>query len=230
MIERTEKLRWLLTISIFLMALLVSPGCNGNGNGPNGDDPVKITDPLSFFPVAEGNLWSYNNGVVIRELDGDTVINDVTCNRLLRGGQTAEAWTVDTSGFYQHLLDGAIWFDPPLPIPFSLEKDEPYEVFSIGRELGEDTTAIGSFSGTLTFKGYVSREVVDHVYDSLVYLDYKMTIYNFADGVSLQTDFDEYYARNMGLVLSRDIEDDSTATDVLNLDSARINGVWQPTE
>jgi hypothetical protein len=228
MTERTEKLRWLLTISLFLGAFLVVLSCNDDGVEP--EDPVKITDPLSFFPITEGNLWSYNNGVVIREIDGDTTINGITCSRLLRGGETAEALTIDAGGFYQHLLDGAIWFDPPLPIPFSLEKDEPYEVFSIGRELGEDTTAIGSFSGTLTFKGYVSRTVVDHDYDSLVYLDYKMTIYNFADSVSLQTNFDEFYARNIGLVLSRDIESNGAATDALNLDSARINGVWQPTE
>ncbi|MFH2056156.1 MAG: hypothetical protein ABIJ61_09380 [bacterium] len=220
-------MRWLMIFAVISASLLLGISCHDNGPDPPPDDPIKISDPASFFQVAEGNIWSYNNGVEVRELDGDTVINGVTCARLLKAGATSEAWTVDAAGFYQHLLDGQIWFDPPLAIPFSLEKDKPYAISSIARQLG-DTTALASLTGTLTFTGYVSRMVMEYDYDSLVHLEYQTTIYNFADDVSKQDDFEEYWARNIGLVFSPDSDPTDGINDELSLDSALIDGVWLP--
>jgi hypothetical protein len=215
-------LRYFILLGLWFSLILLFVACDDNGNGPN-DDPITITNGRTFFPVADGNRWSYNNGAVIRQLDGDTVINGDTCARLFSGGVTEEAWTLTDERFAQHLLAQVIWFDPPLQIPFDLEKDKPYEFSSIGREVG-DTTARGRYYGTLTFKGYVSQTVMGNDYDSLLHLDYHVTVFNFSDSSESVSDFEEYYARGIGLVLSPD----PNPNFALNLDSARINGFWQP--
>lgn len=226
MFERINNLRWLTPILIALTCVGVILSCSDKGSNPV-EKPLKISDPESFFPITDGNFWSYNNGTLLRQLDGDTIVNGTTCSRLLVGGETSEAWTKDVNGFYQHLLDGSIWFDPPLPIPFSLEKDSAYHVYSVARELG-DTAALASFSGLLTFRGYTSSTVGDYKYDSLVHLEYQMNINLFYADTTIVNNFDEYYARNVGLVYSPDSDPTDNVNDALYLDSAVISGVKRP--
>lgn len=189
---------------IIAVAILAAAqyGCSDKGDGPNGDGK-KTTISKEYFPVHDGDFWSYNNGTILRQLSGDTVINEVTCRRLLQGGVTTEAWTLTDERFAQHLLDKEIWFDPPLQIPFNLQIDSTYDVFSYGHFVG-DTTKVGSYSGTLTNKGYVSRTVGDNTFDSCLWLDYHIEVLDYYDSSVSTIDFTEYYARGIGLVLSPD--------------------------
>lgn len=220
-------MRWMILFATLMTALFIALSCSDNGSEPPDDDPKTIPDASGFFPMSEGSFYIYNNGVTSREIDGDTTINGTLCTRLLQGGVTNEAWTKDASGFYQHLLDGEIWFDPPLAIPFDLVEDEPYDFYSLARQLG-DTTALASLSGSLTFEGFVSREVTDYLYDSLLHLNYVSTIYNFAQDASLTDTTEEYWARGIGLVLSPDSDPNDGIFDELRLDSVLIDGVWLP--
>jgi hypothetical protein len=188
---------------IALISFAAFSSCSDNGNGPNNNHNdttvAKITE--AYFPVNEGNSWSYNNGQLLRQLSGDTIINGRACLRLLQGGRTMEAWSLTDEYFAQHLLEREYWFDPPLQIPFDLKVDQPYEFYSLIYPT-YDTAAVGSLSGSLTFKGYTTETVNDNVYDSCVYLDYATEQVVFLGNQRSEIAFQEYYARGIGLVLS----------------------------
>lgn len=184
---------------ILIGCLAMYCGCSDNGNNGNGTTSKGISQ--QYFPVQDGNFWSYNNNDIRRELSGDTTINGVTCARLLENGETAEAWTIDKDQFAQHMLDRFVWFDPPLAIPLDLEPEDVYDVRSEAFLIG-DTVAIGSYTGTLTFEGYVSQEVNDYSYDSCAVFYYRVDQLDYADSSVTRLRFREYYARGVGMVLS----------------------------
>lgn len=138
---------------------------------------------------------------IVREVNGDTVINGRTCKRVLENGSIAQAWSVDTAGFYVHLLVGdyAYRFEPPLKIPFGMAYDEVYNFNSDVFWL--DSTAV--YTGQLKFKGYVSHTVPAGTFDNAIRFLYIDESYN------------EYYGKGVGL-----LDDEGYV-----LDSARIGGV-----
>lgn len=210
-------MRKIYYLILVLICLIAYSGCNDNGNGPNGNGKeTKISQ--AYFQVQDGNKWSYNNGSIMRELSGDTVVNGITCARLLENGATTEAWTLTDAGFAQHLLDEVIWVKPPLAIPLDLKLNEPYDVNSFVYAVG-GTDSIGQVSGTLTYKGYVSREINDTTYDSILYLDYDVDYLDLPSGAVINDKYQEYYALGIGLVHT---------TGYLDLDYAVIDGDTLP--
>ncbi len=211
----------MLILTFFLCLTLFCTCSNGNGPDPNGT--IKITNGMEYFPIQEGDFWSYNNGEIQRLISGDTIINGDTCVRVLQGGYTEEAWSLTEERFAQHLLLGStvnLWFEPPLPISLNLEKDKPHDINSTARFVGISQD-IASFAGTITFKGYESVEVSDVMLDSCLKLHYEIVVTFFDTQAADTSIYDEYYARGIGLVVSPDEEP-------MYLDSAVINGVKLP--
>jgi hypothetical protein len=218
------SLRYVPLLVVSLAVLIFAGACSNKGNNPQ---PVTLKGGARYFPVQQGNKWFYNNGQYRREISGDTTIAGNVCQRLLENGETAEAWTLTPQRFAQHLLGGFLWFDPPLQIPLDLEKDKPYQTSRIGRIAPGYTSSVDSvlFAGTVTFKGYLSKDVADVIVDSCIQLHYaiKSTLYIHPNTTDTSTDvYDEYYGRGIGLVLLGDPKD------TRYLDSAIINGVRVP--
>ncbi len=188
-----------------------------SSDGGNFDILVLMTVPEIFengseyFPMADGDIWYYNwidfNKIIKREVSGDTVINSITCIRVLENDTTAEAWTKDTYGFYVHLLGKAFWFDPPLAIPFNLEEGITYNFSSnmFTRIDGDIYTSV--ISGALDFEGYITKTVPAGQFNEVI-----MLFYQPDDDSS----YYEYYAPGVGLLDNGDYI----------LDSAYIGGVW----
>jgi hypothetical protein len=216
-------LRQLLAITLCLLLLAVA-GCSDKTTNP---DPIMIKNGTRYFPVQQGNKWFYNGGEYVRSISGDTTVAGVSCLRLMQNGETEEAWTLTSERFAQHLLAQFLWFDPPLQIPLNLQKDKPYQTTTLGKVAPGWDSPIDSvrFEGTVTFTGYVQKEVVDVMKDSCIGLHYSMksTIYNHTGLPSSSTDsYEEYYAPGIGMVLLDDPRDQRY------LDSAIINGVKVP--
>jgi hypothetical protein len=167
---------------------------------------VIMTDGADYFPVADGDTWYYTDGgarKIVRVVSGDTTINGLSCKRILENDTTTEAWSVDSSGFYVHLLDRVLYFIPPLKIPFDLVLDEPYNYNSEVRWI-DNPGVFDSISGILKFKGYSTYTVPAGQFDSTIQMAY------ITDGYS------EYYAKGVGLLDNEDYV----------LDSAYVGGVW----
>lgn len=219
--------RWsLFSLPLFSTAgvalLWLAAGCNDKSVPPT--KPVQIVNGESYFPMHDGDIWYYNSGNFIYQVDGDTTIDGVVCKRVLKGGETDQAWTVNSQRFAVHLLEGFMWLEPPLDIPLNLVKSEPHQFSSRGLVAEGFVSDADSFrmSGTLTFGGYVKRTINLVELDSCIQLDYvsKTRIY-FKNGTTLDDDaaYSEYYARGIGLIYNGDI----------GLDEAIINGVHLPT-
>jgi hypothetical protein len=188
-----------------------------SSDGGNFDILVLMTVPEIFkngfvyFPIADGDIWYYtwvdSNKTVKRQVSGDTVINSITCVRILENDTTAEAWTKDASGFYVHLLAKAFWFEPPLAIPFDLEEGITYNFSSnmFTRIDGNIYTSV--ISGALDFEGYITKTVPAGQFNDVIKLFYQPN-----DEVS----YYEYYAPGVGLLDNGDYI----------LDSAYIGGIW----
>jgi hypothetical protein len=169
--------------------------------------PERIMDGASYFPMEDGDTWYFTNVAdtqITRTVSGDTLINGITCKKVLQNGVTTEAWTVDSSGFGVHLLDEILWFEPPLLVPFGLRVDSAYNYDSKVFWTENDTLWESNISGILKFKGYVTRDVPAGHFDDVIKLLYQTEAYT------------EYYARGVGLLFNGD----------LNLDSAYVGGVW----
>jgi hypothetical protein len=167
--------------------------------------PVRIMDGLTYFPMANGDTWYYtdlSSQKITRVISGDTMVNGVLCKQVVENDETAEAWAVDTAGFYVHLLTDVYHyrFVPPLEIPFDLVINELYNYNSNVYWL--DSTAV--FSGTLKFNGYTGYDVPAGHFD------------NVMDILYLTYGYHEYYAKGVGLLDNGDYI----------LDSALIGGVW----
>jgi len=162
-----------------------------------------------YFPMADGDTWYYKNlaaETIVRVVSGDTTINNRVCKRILENGVTTEAWSIDTSGFYTHLLDKILWFDPPLRIPLNLVQDSLYNFSSTVYWTIGDTLFESSLEGSLAFKGYVPKTVPAGQFDSVFRFSY------------LPEGYYECYARGVGLLDNGDYV----------LDSAVIGGVKYP--
>jgi hypothetical protein len=222
---RLETQIWLAGIVAALLIFLIS-SCGKGPDGP-GDHP-KIVGGERYFPMADGDTWFYNSAAVIREVDGDTTINGYVCKKVLQGTVTAQAWSITSERFAQHLLEETYIFDPPLEIPLDLEKGTPHEFNSLGINSAaipgsQDPVQVDSVRtiGKLSFDGYVTKTINQVDLDSCIKLDYDYTdhVY-YADGDSIlfPNQYSEYYARNIGLIDDGDIV----------LDQARIDGVMVP--
>ncbi len=168
-----------------------------------------LTDGADYFPFADGDTLYYTDAShhkIVRVVSGDTIINGLPCKRVLDNDTTTEAWSVDSTGFYVHLLDKVLWFDPPLKIPFDLAYDEPYNYNSTVYWTENDTLYQSDISGTLKFKGYLTFTVGAGRFDSTIQLSY----------TSPDDSYSEYYARGVGLLYNEDYA----------LDSAFVGGVW----
>jgi len=168
---------------------------------------VVLTDGADYFPIADGDTWYYTDASlrkIVRVVSGDTTINGLPCKRILENDTTTEAWSVDSTGFYVHLLDKILWFDPPLKIPFDLVYDEPFNYNSTVNWTENDTLYSDNISGILKFKGYSTYTVPAGQFDSTIQLSY------VTDGYS------EYYAKGVGLLDNEDYV----------LDSACVDSVW----
>ena len=199
---------------LLIMALALVISCSSS------NDPQPLKFDSSFFPLDNGDTWYFTSatkGSIVRTIDGDTVISDVTCKRILENGLTVEAWTVtasgETSGFYTHLLTFAIndgadtispRFVPPLRIPLEMETDEGYTYDSDGFYLLDNQAYMLTISGTLRFKGFIEHTVPAGEFTDVARIHYETDGYN------------EYYAKGVGLLDNEDYV----------LDSAYIDGRW----
>jgi len=167
--------------------------------------PVRIMDGPEYFPMADGDTWYYTNAAsqkLTRVVSMDTTVNGVVCKRIRENGATEEAWAIDSTGFYVHLLTDVYHyrFVPPLKIPFDLVLEAPYNFSSDVYWL--DSTAV--ISGTLKFKGYVAFDAPAGHFENVIKL------YYIPDG------YYEHYAKGVGLLDNEDMV----------LDSAFVGGVW----
>jgi len=191
---------------ILLMTILLLAGCSSN----KPEEPAKLTEGAKYFPLAEGDTWYFTTSdqrKIVRTVSGDTTVLSITCKRVLENDSTAEAWTVDTSGFKLHLLLKDHWAEPPLLIPFNLVQGKPYHYDSRVYFYEGGNLFYSQFTGSLEFKGYVSKTVAAGTFAGAIKLHY------IPDG---STAYDEYYGRGVGLLDNGDYF----------LDSAYIGGVW----
>jgi len=178
-----------------------------------------VVDSLAFnaiyFPVADGDTWYYTDSlesIVIRVLDGDTIINGRNCIRVLENGFTTEAWSLeesgDSAGYYIHLLStGSVFyeFEPPLKIPFDMEQDEVYNYeATVTKYVSGTVNEVFDISGHLRFEGFVDYSVPAGNFENVIQLYY------------IEDDYNEYYAPGVGLLDNDDYV----------LDSAYIDGTW----
>jgi hypothetical protein len=194
-----KKLTLLMTIFLFA-------GCSSDKPA----EPAKLTDGANYFPLAEGDTWYFTTSdlrKIVRTVSGDTTVEGVICKRILENDTTTEAWTIDTSGFKLHLLLQNNWADPPLLIPFNLVEGRPYHYDSRIYFYENDILYYSEFTGSLEFKGYVSKTVMAGTFSKAIKLHY------IPDG---STAYDEYYGKGVGLLDNGDYF----------LDSAYIGGVW----
>ncbi len=195
----------LVTMLLIISGLIIAlGGCGGDGDNGNGPTPVVYTLSSSYFPMADGDTWYFdtNNVTIVRTISGDTVINGVTCKRVLENGVTSQAWVIQDSTFRIYLIAEILRPEPPLDIPFTLERGK---VFSYGSTLyDDDDDSIGFASGSLEFRGKITDTVPAGIFDSVA------TIYYSPD------DYTEYYAPGVGLLND----------EFYLLDSALIGGVW----
>lgn len=188
-----------------------------SSDGGNIDIQVLMTVPelfengTEYFPMAEGDTWYYtwadSAKTIKREVSGDTIINTITCARILENDTTAQAWSKDVNGFYVHLLVGQFKFrfDPALAIPFNMEEGLAYNYAS--NIYFQDQAEQYIASGSLDFMGYVTDTVPAGIFSDVIKLYYQ------PDG---EPSYYEYYARGVGLLDNEDYI----------LDSAYIGGVW----
>ena len=170
-----------------------------------------MVDPATYFPLDTANRWYYfsrgGNNHIVRQVSGDTIIAGLHCLRVLHNGLTAEAWSVDSTGFYTHLLLNKYRAEPPLAIPFALKVDSVYYYNSTVYWDENGTSFEATFSGSLLYKGFTADTVGAGIFTDCIKIHY------LPDG---DTPYDEIYARNVGLLDNGD----------LTLDSAFVGGVW----
>lgn len=193
-----------LYIGVLTLALLLV-GAAGCGDD---DDPVGPgrSFTAAYFPMAPGDIWYYTDADstdIVRTIAGDTVILGDTCLLVRHNGTTAEAWSIDETGFSVHLISDSIWADPPLLIPFSLPSTGTYDFDNSLYFVNNDTTYAIDIEGTISFVGYVSKTVPAGTFADVVQLHYA------------PDDYDEFYAPGVGLLDNGDIL----------LDSAYVGGV-----
>ncbi|MCP4706659.1 MAG: hypothetical protein GY865_18830 [candidate division Zixibacteria bacterium] len=173
--------------------------------------PELFENGTEYFPMTDGDTWYYtwadSAKTIKREISGDTVINSVTCARVLENDSTAQAWSKDVDGFYVHLLVGIYKFRfyPPLAIPFNMEEGLPFNYAS--NIYFQDQAEQYIASGTLDFMGYISKTVQAGSFDDVIELYYQPDD---------ETNYYEYYAPDVGLLDNGDYV----------LDSAYIDGIW----
>lgn len=211
------------TLVPFLVLFVIIAALVACSDPVDPEDPVVIIDGPAYFPMHDGDTWHYNSSNFIRKVDGDTTVNGISCKRVFLGIETDQAWKVDSERFTQHLFEGYLWFDPPLEIPFNLEKGKPFSFSSLGRisEAFESDADSIRTAGTLLFDGYVTHVVSRVTLDSCLKLDY-----HYIDKIYLKngtvvedtSSYTEIWAKGIGMVDDGD----------WFLDMAIINGVEFP--
>jgi hypothetical protein len=213
-----------LRTTILLLAVLALAiiGCSCSG-GTDPEPKVTIVNGPAYFPMSDNDTWYYNSSSIIRKIDGDTTVNGVVCKRVFKGNETDQAWSITAERFAQHLLEGFLWFDPPLQIPLNMVKGDPVQFSSLGLVAAGFVSDADSFRtfGKITFDGYATRTLNQVDLDSCLKLDYDyVTKVYFKNGSVLDdsTKYTEYWAKGIGLLDDGD----------LHLDRAIINGVELP--
>lgn len=185
---------------ILMFAILIAlSGCNcDKGNGP---DPEVKTFPGNaddYFPMELGDVWYYTEqGVttVIRRIGDQIEFRDDTCTAVLTSlppifaDSLDECWTIDSTGFYIHLLVFKYYPDPLLSIPFDLRTDNPHHFESFLAANGNPSNGF-TISGDLFYQGLVTKTVPAGTFQNCVKLYYD-------DGVD---PYYEYYAPGVGLL------------------------------
>lgn len=160
-----------------------------------------------YFPMADGDTWYYtaaDDHKVTRVVSGDTTITGHVCKRVLENGTTAEAWFVDSTGFYVHLLDGILRAEPPLKLPYHLAVNEIYHYTSRLNWVEDNIPYYVDISGDMKFSGFLAWTVPAGMFPEAIKFLY------ITDGYS------EYYVNGLGLIDNDDYK----------LDSAYVGGVW----
>lgn len=195
-----------MKIISIIVPFLMFLACSSNEPSP----PEKITEGEKYFPMAEGDTWYFTTSgftIIKRIISGDTTINGVVCKRVVDEGRTTEAWTLDSEGFKTYLLERIYRFDPPLLIPFNLEKGKPFEYKTIVYFTQGGVPYFADDSGHIEFDGYVTRQVKANTFNNAIKLHYTP---------ANDSAYDEYYAKGIGLL----------DNGYYFLDSALIGGVW----
>lgn len=160
-----------------------------------------------YFPMADGDTWYFTAAdmhKVKRIVSGDTTITTHVCKRVLENDTTAEAWFVDSTGFYVHLLDGILRAEPPLKLPYHMAVNDIYHYASRLNWTEGGNSYYADIAGDIKFSGFVSRTVPAGTFPDAIKFLY------ITDGYS------EYYVEGLGLIDNEDYV----------LDSAFVGGVW----
>ncbi|MDD4051013.1 MAG: Ig-like domain-containing protein [candidate division Zixibacteria bacterium] len=160
-----------------------------------------------YFPMADGDTWYFTAAdmhKVKRTVSGDTTITTHVCKRVLENDTTAEAWFVDSTGFYVHLLDGILRAEPPLKLPYHMAVNDIYHYASRLNWTEGGNSYYADIAGDIKFSGFVSRTVPAGTFPDAIKFLY------ITDGYS------EYYVEGLGLIDNEDYV----------LDSAFVGGVW----
>ncbi|MEZ5358997.1 MAG: hypothetical protein R3F48_09230 [Candidatus Zixiibacteriota bacterium] len=189
-----------------------------------GDDSITVsagkivTFGEEYFPMALGDTWYYTNDsghTIKRTVEADSTLCTVTATKIYHNNEIAEAWSINDSGFFVHLLTGAISIEviDPLEIPFNLPSTGTHN-YSSGIWIRSGINCVYQdvdIEGTLTFINYESKTVPAGTFESVAELYYDPTGDDPED-----PPYSEFYAPGIGLLDNGDMV----------LDSAFIGGVW----
>lgn len=221
--EKANRSALLSLMLILIIIALIMAACSDDDK-PNNPQPTGLGIDSTYFPIGEGDSWYYTSSdtmQIVRAISGDTVIVATgtlvifgdsievtdTGKKVLENGVTAQAWSRDSIAFYIHLIGDIYRPNPPLPIPYELELNVPFEYWTRFIWTENSTEYFQDDSGTTVYRGDVQRTVPAGLFDSVIQITYNP---------AGQSSYDEYYARNVGLL------DDGDYI----LDSAFVGGIW----
>ncbi len=202
-----------LVLIVVLLIAFIGCGCD---KSENPDPKVKFfpSNSEDYFPMEQGDVWYYTEQgqtTVIKrigdriEFRGDTCTAVLTSLPPIFADSLDECWTIDSTGFYIHLLAFKYYPDPLLSIPFDLRSDTPYHYESFLGVNGSPTNGF-SISGDLYYQGLVTKTVPAGTFQNCIKLYYD-------DGAE---PYYEYYAPAVGL-----LDNGSLVLDSAVVESAR---------
>jgi hypothetical protein len=195
---------------IIIIATLNLAGCSSSDKSI---DPSVQAEKITaeYFPMANGDTWYYSSSaepLMIWSVSGDTLINGVTCKKIMQDlNHYYMACRIDSEGYKIYFRDG-LSFNPPFVIGFNWEKGKQYNV-SVGFHAKYGGTEMhDTISIPMEFVGYCSKTVHAGSFNNVVKMHYITC--------DLFDEYYEYYAKGIGLLDEEDYA----------LDSAFIGGSW----